>query len=63
MKSSAHDVLHVTSSTGELTPGILPYFMDGMLPLLKVMGAVTVCNGWDGYGREAYNIGREKNSV
>ena len=31
-----HSVARVTSATGELAVGILPYFMDGLLPLFKV---------------------------
>ena len=47
----ARNVARVTNASGELAAGILPYFMDGILPLLKVTGVLTVCGrlvGMDG---------------
>lgn len=43
LTSMAHSVARVTNATGDLAVGILPYFMDGILPLLKVTGVLTVC--------------------
>ena len=39
-----HSVARVTSDTGELAVGILPYFMDGILPLLKVIVGDIECD-------------------
>ena len=38
-------VAAVTSTPEELAKEMLPYFMHGILPLLKVMEVVTVCSG------------------
>ena len=39
-----HSVARVTSETGELAVGILPYFMDGILPLFKVIVGDIECD-------------------
>ena len=39
-----HSVARVTSDTGELAVGILPYFMDGILPLFKVIAGDIECD-------------------
>ena len=44
LKSMVHSVARVTSDTGELAVGILPYFMDGILPLLKVIVGDIECD-------------------